>query len=59
MVQISIIVPVFNAEKYLHDCIDSILTQPFVNFELILINDGSTDKSGKICDVYAIKDSRV
>lgn len=59
MVQISIIVPVFNAEKYLHDCIDSILTQPFVNFELILINDGSTDKSGKICDEYAIKDSRV
>lgn len=56
---ISIIVPVYNAEKYLHCCIDSILNQTFTDFEVLLINDGSTDSSGVICDKYAIKDSRV
>lgn len=59
MPKISIIVPIYNSEKYLHRCIDSILAQTFTNFELLLINDGSTDKSGEICDEYAIKDSRV
>jgi len=57
--QISVIVPVFDSEKYLHKCIDSILSQTFSGFELVLINDGSTDSSGKICDEYAFKDSRV
>lgn len=57
--QISIIVPVYNTEKYLHRCIDSILVQTFTDFELLLINDGSTDKSGEICDEYAMKDSRI
>ena len=56
---ISVIVPVYNAEKYLHRCVDSILTQTFDNFELLLINDGSNDNSGVICDEYALKDSRV
>ncbi len=56
---ISVIVPVYNAEKYLHRCIDSILSQTFTDFELLLIDDGSKDKSGAICDEYAVKDSRV
>lgn len=59
MPQISLIVPVYNAEKYLHRCINSILEQTFTDFELLLINDGSKDMSGKICDEYAAKDSRV
>lgn len=56
---ISIIVPFFNLEFYIKKCIDSILQQTFQNFELIIINDGSTDKSGEICDEYANKDSRI
>lgn len=57
--KISVIVPVYNVEKYLRRCIDSILAQTFTDFELLLIDDGSTDKSGEICDEYAKKDSRV
>lgn len=57
--KISIIVPVYNAEKYLNRCVDSILSQTFGNFEVLLIDDGSNDKSGKICDKYAQKDCRV
>ncbi len=56
---ISIIVPIYNAEKYLHRCIDSILEQTFSDFELLLIDDGSTDQSGVICNKYALKDKRV
>ena len=59
MPKISVIVPVFNAEKTLQRCIDSILAQSFTDFELILIDDGSIDNSGKICDEYAQKDSRI
>lgn len=57
--EISVIVPVYNVEKYLSECIDSILAQTFRNFELILIDDGSKDKSGEICDGYALKESRI
>lgn len=59
MPKVSVIVPVYNTEKYLPRCIDSILAQTFTDFELILINDGSTDNSGAICDEYALKDSRI
>ncbi len=57
--KISIIVPVYNAEQYLVRCLDSILSQSFENFELILIDDGSLDHSGDICDNYAEKESRI
>lgn len=57
--KISIIVPVYNTEKYLIKCIQSILFQSFTDFELLLINDGSNDNSGAICDQYAANDTRV
>lgn len=57
--KISVIVPVYKAEKYLHRCVDSILAQTFTDFELILVDDGSPDNSGAICDEYAAKDNRV
>lgn len=56
---ISIIVPVYNAEKFLCRCIDSIISQSFQDWELILVNDGSRDKSGQICEDYAQKDYRI
>lgn len=59
MPKISVIVPVYNVEKYLPQCLDSILAQTFTDFELILVNDGSKDRSGNICDEYAQKDSRI
>ena len=55
----SIIVPIYNSEGYLRDCIDSILSQTFTEFELLLIDDGSTDGSAVICDEYASKDQRI
>lgn len=57
--KVSIIVPIYKAENYLSRCVDSILEQTFTEFELLLIDDGSPDKSGIICDEYALKDSRV
>lgn len=57
--KISIIIPIYNVEMYLPRCIDSVLSQSFSNFELILINDGSTDQSGDICDKYAARDNRI
>ena len=56
---ISIIVPIYKAEKYLRKCIDGILQQSFTDFQLILVDDGSPDSSGEICDEYASKDSRI
>lgn len=57
--KISVIIPVYNAEKYLDQCIQSVLNQSFTDFELLLINDGSKDRSGEICDTYAKKDQRI
>ena len=56
---LSVIVAVYNVEKYLHECVDSILSQDYEALEIILIDDGSTDSSGEICDAYAASDSRV
>ena len=55
----SVIIPVYNVEKYLKRCVDSILSQTYEELEVLLVDDGSTDCSGEICDVYAMKDSRV
>ena len=56
---ISVIVPIYNAAAFLHHCIDSITQQSFRDFELILVDDGSKDKSGEICDEYVLKDKRI
>ncbi len=56
---ISVIVPIFNVEKYISECINSIITQSYDLLEIILIDDGSTDNSGKICDEYALLDKRI
>lgn len=59
MATVSIIIPVYNSEAHLIKCLDSVLTQSYTDFEVLLINDGSTDSSGRICDDYVQKDSRV
>lgn len=59
MAEVSIIVPVYQVENYIRQCVDSILTQTFTDFELILVDDGSKDQSGQICDEYARMDERV
>lgn len=56
---VSVIVPAYNAEKYIAFCLDSIISQTHKNLEIIVVNDGSTDNTGKICDEYAKKDSRI
>ena len=55
----SLIIPVYNCEKYIHECIDSIISQTFSNWELILVDDGSTDNSGDICQNYCESDNRI
>ena len=55
----SVIVPIYNVEEYLYECIDSVLSQTFKDFKLILVDDGSPDKCAAICDAYAEKDKRV
>lgn len=59
MDKISVIIPVYNVENYIRKCLDSVINQTYKNLEIILVDDGSTDKSGKICDEYAIKDERI
>ncbi len=57
--KVSIIVAVYKAEDYLHRCVDCLLAQTFTDFEILLVDDGSPDRSGEICDKYAEKDNRV
>ncbi len=59
MDKISVIIPVYNVEPYIRKCIDSVINQTYINLEIILVDDGSTDNSGKVCDEYATKDKRV
>ena len=56
---LSVIIPVYNTEQYLPRCVDSVLSQGFQDFELLLVDDGSTDGSGVLCDLYAKKDDRI
>lgn len=56
---ISVIVPVYNSQTFINECIDSLIAQTYKNLEIIIVNDGSTDESGKICDEYAKKDDRI
>ena len=56
---ISVIIPVYNVEKYIGECLDSVINQTYKKLQIILVDDGSTDSSGKICDVYAEKDNRI
>lgn len=58
-IKISVVVPVYNVEQYLKDCINSILVQSYSNLQIILIDDGSTDKSGQLCDEFAKTDERI
>ena len=57
--EVSVIVPVYNGENYIERCVESILNQTYENFELLLIDDGSTDKSPEICDKYSQMDSSI
>ena len=57
--KVTIIVPVYNVEKFIGKCIDSLLAQTYINLEIILVDDGSTDKSGVICDDYHHLDTRI
>ena len=59
MKTISVVIPVYNVEKYLSECLDSVINQTYKKLQIILVDDGSTDFSGKICDVYAEKDNRI
>ena len=59
MPEISVIMPVYNVEKYLRECLDSLLAQTFTDFEAICVNDGSTDGSPAILEEYAAKDNRI
>lgn len=59
MEKISIIVPVYNVERYLPECLDSLLGQTYRELEIILVDDGSRDASGRICDAYGERDSRI
>lgn len=58
-IKFSIIIPVYNVEKYLNECVDSVINQTYKNMEIILVDDGSTDNSPRICDSYAEKDNRI
>jgi glycosyltransferase involved in cell wall biosynthesis len=56
---VTVIIPVYNAESYLEQCLNSVINQDYMDLEIILIDDGSTDNSGKICDLYLTHDMRI
>ena len=56
---VSVIIPLYNKEKYIKRCIDSLVKQTYKNLQIIIVDDGSTDESGKICDQYSEIDSRI
>lgn len=58
-IKISVIIPVYNVEKYIRDCLDSVIHQSYQNIEVLIVDDGSTDNSGRICDEYSVEDNRV
>ncbi|MDQ1143763.1 glycosyltransferase involved in cell wall biosynthesis [Bacillus sp. SORGH_AS 510] len=58
-IKVSVIVPIYNVEKFLSKCIETIINQSYKNLEIILVDDGSPDRSGEICDEYAAKDKRI
>ena len=59
MVKVSIVIPVYNTEKYIRECLDSVINQTLKEIEIILIDDGSIDSSGLLCDAWVLKDNRV
>ena len=56
---VSVVIPVYNVEPYLHECVKSVVEQTYTNIEIILVDDGSTDNSGTLCDEFALSDSRI
>ena len=58
-VTLSVVIPAYNIENYIGKCLDSVLAQTYQDYEIIVVNDGSTDKTGTVCDEYATKDSRI
>ena len=56
---VSVVIPVYNVEQYLRECVDSVINQTYQDIEIILVDDGSTDASGEICDEYMAVDSRI
>ena len=56
---VSVVIPVYNVESYLHECVKSVVEQTYTNIEIILVDDGSTDNSGTLCDEFALSDSRI
>ena len=59
MTKFSVVIPSYNSEKYIAETVESVINQEYVNWELIIIDDGSTDESGVICDQYAIREKRI